>query len=219
MQDICIGTARTVGKRKLPPQNMNPQKIKQASVWIGTVLAWSALGLFVILIGIALFTRHAEPSPQQVAAVAGSAAVSTTTEDLTGGGGGLYFVSGNKYDGCPADKDVNWDVAVTALSLNASSTTEFGPAEVERHFSQNCAADMKIYGDYVQKINTALTALDKSFKCPNDYASAQEYLNAAAKFVHDFNQILPNSASADVLAYRQQLLTWHQCAPSRWMVP
>lgn len=62
-----------------------------------------------------------------------------------------------------------------------------------------------------------LTALEKSFKCPNDYASPEEYLNAAAKFVHDFNQIIPNSAGADLLEYRQQLLAWHQCEPSKWM--
>ncbi len=121
---------------------MNPQKIKQASVWVGTVLAWSALGLFVILIGIALFARHEEPSPQLTAS-AGSA---------------------------------------------ASSTTE-----------------------------ATLIELEKSFKCPNDYASPEEYLNAAAKFVHDFNQIIPNSASADLLEYRQQLLESHQCEPSKWL--
>jgi hypothetical protein len=201
---------------------MTPQKIKQAAVWVGTVLAWSALGLFIILIGIALFTRHAEPSPQLTAS-AGSAAVyqtaSSTPEDLTGGGGGLYFVSGKSYgNACPADKNIDWQVAADALSdyMNASSTTDFGPAEIERHFEYNCAADMEIYNNFV-RIEATLTALDRSFKCPNDYASPQEYVNAAAKFVHDINQILPNSASADVLAYRQQLLESHKCEPSKWL--
>lgn len=200
---------------------MNPYSVKQIAVWIGTVLAWSAFGLFVILIGIALFTRHQEPSPQQLTASAGSAeyqAASSTPADLTGGGG-LYFVSGKSYgNACPADKNIDWQVAADALSdyMNASSTTDFGPAEIERHFEYNCAADMEIYNNFV-RIEATLTALDKSFKCPNDYTSAQEYLNAAAKFVHDFNQILPNSADTDVLAYRRQLLTWHQCEPSKWM--
>jgi len=200
---------------------MNPQKIKEASVWVGTVLAWSALGLFVILIGIAVFTRHGEPSPQLTAS-AGSAVypiASSTTEDLTEGGGGLYFVSGQTYgNNCPADKNIDWQVAADALSdyMNASSTTDFGPAEIERHFEYNCAADMKIYNKFV-RIEAMLTALEKSFKCPNDYTSPQAYLNAAAKFVHDFDQIFPNSAGADVLDYRRQLLTAHQCEPSKWL--
>jgi hypothetical protein len=62
-----------------------------------------------------------------------------------------------------------------------------------------------------------LTELEKSFQCPNDYASPQAYVNAAAKFVHDFDQIFPNSAAADVLEYRQQLLESHQCEPSKWL--
>lgn len=65
--------------------------------------------------------------------------------------------------------------------------------------------------------DTPLTALEKSFKCPNDYLSPQEYANAAAKFVHDFNKAFPNSAGADLLAYRQQLLESHQCEPSKWL--
>lgn len=47
---------------------MDAQKIKQVVVWTGTVLAWSALGLFITATALGA-TWRVEPSPQLSAAV------------------------------------------------------------------------------------------------------------------------------------------------------
>lgn len=54
---------------------------------------------------------------------------------------------------CPDDY-VDWDIAVTALSeygRNQSPDYDLGPADIERHFAENCEEDLKIYNDYINK--------------------------------------------------------------------
>lgn len=57
---------------------------------------------------------------------------------------------------CPATKDINWELANVALSdymeYGAGSTTkEFGSAEIQRNFEENCERNMKIYNDMISK--------------------------------------------------------------------
>ena len=57
---------------------------------------------------------------------------------------------------CPDDY-VDWDIAVTALSQHFKNLAkenpdiDFGPAEIERHFEENCEEDLKIYNEYITK--------------------------------------------------------------------
>ncbi|OHA49111.1 MAG: hypothetical protein A2Z62_01620 [Candidatus Terrybacteria bacterium RIFCSPLOWO2_02_42_20] len=54
-----------------------------------------------------------------------------------------------------SDDHVDWDFAVTALSQHFKdlskndSNIDFGPAEIERHFAENCEEDLKIYDKYM----------------------------------------------------------------------
>src|SRR3989338_68835 len=59
---------------------------------------------------------------------------------------------------CPDDY-VDWDIATTALSeyvrdfikQNPGLDYDFGPAEIERHFAENCEEDLKIYNEYMAR--------------------------------------------------------------------
>ena len=61
---------------------------------------------------------------------------------------------------CPVE-DVDWDIAVDALSKhyvnlkkqNPDKEIDGGPAEIERHFEENCEEDLKIYNKYISQIN------------------------------------------------------------------
>lgn len=54
-----------------------------------------------------------------------------------------------------SDNYVDWDIAVDALSQHFSNlakenpNVDFGPAEIERHFAENCEEDLKIYNKYI----------------------------------------------------------------------
>jgi hypothetical protein len=67
---------------------------------------------------------------------------------------------------CVAAKNIDWDIAIVALSdymeygAGATSGEESGPAEIQRHFEENCERDMKIYTDVVTK-NPELLQRDK----------------------------------------------------------
>lgn len=53
------------------------------------------------------------------------------------------------------------------------------------------------------------------FKCPSEYLSAQEYADAVGQFVSDYEKEFPAANTDDMLAYRNQLLEQHYCAPSQ----
>lgn len=64
--------------------------------------------------------------------------------------GVLYFASYSKIAKCKTDK-INWDIATQALSehYRNSGSTDFGPADIQRHFEENCENDLKIYSNYM----------------------------------------------------------------------
>lgn len=67
---------------------------------------------------------------------------------------------------CPDTKDIDWDIAIIALSYyfeygaGSSSPTDFGPAAIQRNFEENCERDMSIYTDVVTR-NPHLLKKDK----------------------------------------------------------
>ena len=65
--------------------------------------------------------------------------------------GNLYFVSRQDFGNTCSTEDVDWNIAVRALSEYhyANENHDTGPAEIQRHFEENCKADLKIYADYV----------------------------------------------------------------------
>ena len=72
----------------------------------------------------------------------------------------LYFVSygaGSTTVKCTAAKSIDWDIAIVALSdymeygLGSTTGEDHGPAEIQRHFEENCEQDMAIYTDVVTK--------------------------------------------------------------------
>ena len=72
----------------------------------------------------------------------------------------IYFYSytlDSKVPECPATDGIDWDLAIIALSYymqhgaGAGSGEDTGPAEIQRHFAENCNRDMAIYNDMVTK--------------------------------------------------------------------
>lgn len=60
------------------------------------------------------------------------------------------------YQSCPDAVNIDWEIAINALSQHFSNLAKqtpgedyFGPAEIERHFAENCEEDLKIYNNYV----------------------------------------------------------------------
>ena len=64
--------------------------------------------------------------------------------------GDLYLVSRQDFGNTCSTEDVDWNIAVRALSEYhyANESHDIGPAEIQRHFEENCEADLKIYADY-----------------------------------------------------------------------
>ncbi len=58
---------------------------------------------------------------------------------------------------CPAANGIDWDLAIITLSYymqygaGAGSGEDMGPAEIQRHFAQNCDRDMAIYNEMITK--------------------------------------------------------------------
>lgn len=88
--------------------------------------------------------------------------VAETTEEpfLNGEIHPLYFFSygaGSTTVKCAAAKNIDWDIAIVVLSdymeygAGATSGEDHGPAEIQRHFEENCERDMAIYTDVVAK--------------------------------------------------------------------
>ena len=115
-----------------------------------TLLA--GLVIFVVFIGILFLNNHFHKSEK----------VPEATEEpfLNGEIHPLYFFSydeNNTAVKCVAAKNIDWDIAIFALSdymeygAGATSGEETGPAEIQRHFEENCERDMKIYTDVITR--------------------------------------------------------------------
>ena len=72
----------------------------------------------------------------------------------------VYFYSyalDSKVAECPATDGIDWDLAIITLSYymqhgaGKNSGEDMGPAEIQRHFAENCDRDMAIYNDMVTK--------------------------------------------------------------------
>jgi len=74
---------------------------------------------------------------------------------------GYFFVDSQKMlqdsilVSCPTE-NIDWDIAIQALTeyQRNSSFTDFGPADIERHFQENCEEDMEIYNVYLLQHNS-----------------------------------------------------------------
>ena len=68
---------------------------------------------------------------------------------------GKAEIFGNQINSACSKENVDWDIAVGALSQHFSNLAkenpdvDFGPAEIERHFAENCEEDLKIYEKYL----------------------------------------------------------------------
>lgn len=73
----------------------------------------------------------------------------------------IYFYSSNSdmsevEKRCPRARNINWEAAIYALSDYmhsgaGSSNDNLGPAEIQRHFAENCEQDMRVYEDAIDK--------------------------------------------------------------------
>lgn len=55
-----------------------------------------------------------------------------------------------------------------------------------------------------------------AFRCPNDYASPEAYLEATARFIAEEQKNNPNITDAELLEKRQNFLAKNGCASSRY---
>ncbi len=55
-----------------------------------------------------------------------------------------------------------------------------------------------------------------SFRCPNDYATAEAYVTGVTEWAKGELMNSPNMTKEDLLNVRQKLFQEHACAPSRW---
>ncbi len=83
----------------------------------------------------------------------------------------VYFYSyalENTVEKCPAADGIDWELAIIFLSsymqngAGASSGEDFGPAEIQRHFADNCDRDMAIYNEMITKNPHLLDRPDKT---------------------------------------------------------
>lgn len=60
---------------------------------------------------------------------------------------------------------------------------------------------------------------DSGFKCPNDYANADEYIMARAKWVNDMLIANPGMTNDEILEKVNNESISHNCSPSKWRTP
>lgn len=67
--------------------------------------------------------------------------------------GDLYFVSGQDFGNTCSTENIDWRIAVRALSEYhyANENEDTGPAEIQRHFEEDCKNDLAIYTDYIAR--------------------------------------------------------------------
>jgi len=56
-----------------------------------------------------------------------------------------------------------------------------------------------------------------NFKCPNDYATFNEYANATAKWIRAEMDKNPDISEENLLGMRTKELETHKCEKSRWL--
>ena len=107
---------------------------------------------------------------------------------------GVYVKHDNQ-SSCPDDY-IDWDIAVNALSQHFNNLSkenpdvDLGPAEIERHFAENCEEDLKIYDEYMarnanketpkhsqQTMKEAITYYKKSEEFEKALVLAKEYVD------------------------------------------
>ncbi len=59
--------------------------------------------------------------------------------------------------------------------------------------------------------------IDDGFKCPNDYGSAEEYLNSVAQMIKTETDKNPEISFDELMNLRNEELDAHKCEPSKWM--
>lgn len=55
------------------------------------------------------------------------------------------------------------------------------------------------------------------FKCPNDYATIEEYVDGTAKWISEKMDKNPNLSEEDILEIRTKELEKYRCESSKWM--
>lgn len=55
-----------------------------------------------------------------------------------------------------------------------------------------------------------------NFKCPNDYASTDEYIRGIAEWASTELKKSPNMTKDELLAAREGLIKEHKCEQSKW---
>jgi hypothetical protein len=55
-----------------------------------------------------------------------------------------------------------------------------------------------------------------SFRCPNDYATVEEYVTGVTDWASGELLNSPNMTKEELLSERQKLFKEHNCEPSRW---
>jgi hypothetical protein len=55
-----------------------------------------------------------------------------------------------------------------------------------------------------------------SFRCPNDYATVEEYVTGVTDWASGELLNSPNMTKGELLSERQKLFKEHNCEPSRW---
>ncbi|MCX6788649.1 MAG: hypothetical protein NTZ36_02070 [Candidatus Jorgensenbacteria bacterium] len=124
---------------------------------------------------------------------------------------------------CPATDNINWEVANLVLSDymeygEGSSTQEFGPAEIQRNFEENCDRNMKIYNDKLTKnptmecdmsessgaYNNCVDGLYQSFKKLQE-SKYKEYLKKLDGFINETE--LCQAFSYDSI--KEGIIKWH----------
>ncbi len=134
---------------------------------------------------------------------------------------------------CPATDNINWEVANLVLSDymeygEGSSTQEFGPAEIQRNFEENCDRNMKIYNDKLTKnptmecdmsessgaYNNCVDGLYQSFKKLQE-SKYKEYLKKLDGFINETE--LCQAFSYDSI--KEGIIKWHSQVDSWGGVP
>ncbi|OGG61950.1 hypothetical protein A3I46_01925 [Candidatus Kaiserbacteria bacterium RIFCSPLOWO2_02_FULL_54_13] len=59
-------------------------------------------------------------------------------------------------------------------------------------------------------------SVPSSFKCPNDYATAEEYVKGVTEWASEQLMNSPNMTKEELLNERERQFREHACEPSRW---
>ena len=94
----------------------------------------------------------------------------------------LYFYSyqyedenGSYSIKCPQTKDIDWQLAIYALSayMQFEAPNDYGPAEIQRNFDENCERNMHIYETFSSRISSNWEVGSRIFFRQNAFSSFQ----------------------------------------------